>query len=105
MGQVPYDNATMTEAIRRAILHVQVRQRPLVKRWRIAPMPVATPRYSSSAAEQRAGTKDSCSTVLSPEDEPVVIVFRRRDYARVGSSRDGRRCSGGDDDRGRGCGD
>jgi hypothetical protein len=78
MGQVPYDSAAMTEAICRAIQHVQARQRPLVKRRRINPIPAA-PRCSSSAAEQRAGMKDSGSTVLSPKDTAVVIGFHRRD--------------------------
>lgn len=77
MGQVLHGSATTTEAIRRAILHSQARLRALSKHYGINPKTVAKWRQRTSVADQRTGPKDPRSAVLSPEDEAVVVAFRR----------------------------
>ncbi|MET3695058.1 transposase-like protein [Methylobacterium goesingense] len=77
MGQVLHGSATTTEAIRRAIQHSQASLRALSKRYGINPKTVAKWRQRTSVADQRTGPKDPRSTVLSPEDEAVVVAFRR----------------------------
>ena len=77
MGQVLHGSATTTEAIRRAIQHSQASLRVLSKRYGINPKTVAKWRQRTSVADQRTGPKDPHSTVLSPEEEAVVVAFRR----------------------------
>jgi transposase InsO family protein len=77
MGQVLHGSARTTEAIRRAIQHSQASLRALAKRYGITPKTVAKWRQRNSVADQRTGPKDPRSTVLSPEDEAVVVAFRR----------------------------
>jgi transposase-like protein len=77
MGQVLHGSATTTETIRRAIQHSQASLRALSKRYGINPKTVAKWRQRTSVADQRTGPKDPHSTVLSPEDEAVVVAFRR----------------------------
>jgi transposase-like protein len=77
MGQVLHGSATTTEAIRRAIQHSQESLRALAKRHGVNPKTVAKWRKRSSVADQRTGPKDPRSTVLSPEDEAIVVAFRR----------------------------
>ena len=83
MGQVLHGSATTTEAIRRAIQHSQASLRALSKRYGINQKTVAKWRQRTSVADQRTGPKDPRSTVLSPEDEAVVVAFatRRADAA------------------------
>ena len=77
MGQVLHGSATTTEAIRRAIQHSQESLRALAKRHGVNPKTVAKWRKRSSVADRRTGPKDPRSTVLSPEDEAIVVAFRR----------------------------
>jgi transposase InsO family protein len=77
MGQVLHGSATTTEAIRRAIQHSQASLRALSKRYGINPKTVAKWKKRTLVADQRTGPKDPRSTVLSPEDEAVVVAFRR----------------------------
>lgn len=77
MGQVLHGSATTTEAVRRAIHHSQASLRTLAKRYGINPKTVAKWRQRASVADQRIGPKHQHSTVLSPEDEAVVVAFRR----------------------------
>jgi len=77
MGQVLHGSATTTEAIRRAIQHSQASLRALSKRYGINPKTVAKWKKRTSVADQRTGPTDPRSTVLSPEDEAVVVAFRR----------------------------
>ena len=65
------------KAIRRAIQHSQASLRALSKRYGINPKTVAKWKKRTSVADQRTGPKDPHSTVLSPEDEAVVVAFRR----------------------------
>jgi transposase InsO family protein len=77
MGQVLHGSARTTEAIRRAIQHSQESLRALAKRHGINPKTVAKWKSRASVADQRTGPKHPRSTVLSPEDEAIVVAFRR----------------------------
>src|SRR5262249_11380606 len=77
MGQVLHGSATTTEAIRGTIQHSQESLRALARRYRINPKTVAKWRRRSSVTDLPTGPKDPKSTVLSIEQEAIVIAFRR----------------------------
>jgi transposase InsO family protein len=77
MGQVLHGSARTTEAIRRAIQHSQESLRALARRYGVNPKTIAKWRARASVADQRTGPKDPRSTVLSPEDEAIIVAFRR----------------------------
>jgi transposase InsO family protein len=77
MGQVLHGSATTTEAIRRAIQHSQESLRRLAKRYGINQKTVAKWRKRTSVADLRTGPKEPKSTVLSIEEEAIVVAFRR----------------------------
>src|SRR5271155_4154301 len=77
MGQVLHGSAMTTEAVRRAIQHSQESLRALARRYRIEPKTVAKWKRRSSVSDLRTGPKEPRSTVLSVEEEAVVIAFRR----------------------------
>ena len=77
MGQVLHGSARTTEAIRRAILHSQESLRALAKRHGLNPKTVAKWRQRASVADRQTGPRDPRSTVLSPENEAIVVAFRR----------------------------
>ena len=77
MGQVLHGSATTTEAIRRAIQNSEESLRVLAKRHGINQKTVAKWRKRTSVADLPTGPKDAKSTVLSVEDEAVIVAFRR----------------------------
>ncbi len=77
MGQVLHGSATTTEAVRRAIQHSQESLRALAKRYGINQKTVAKWKKRSSVADVPTGPKEAHSTVLSLEDEAVVVAFRK----------------------------
>ena len=77
MGQVLHGCATTTEAVRRAIQHSQESLRVLAKRYGINPKTVAKWKGRGSVSDRPTGPKDAKSTVLSIEDEAIVVAFRR----------------------------
>ena len=77
MGQVLHGCATTTAAIRRAIHHSQESLRTLAKRYGINQKTVAKWKQRISVADRPTGPKEGKSTVLSIEDEAVVVAFRR----------------------------
>ncbi|TAT92004.1 IS481 family transposase, partial [Rhizobium ruizarguesonis] len=77
MGQVLHGSATTTEAVRRAIQHSQESLRALSKRYGINQKTVAKWRKRSSVADLPTGPKEPRSTVLSVEEEGVIVAFRR----------------------------
>ena len=77
MGQVLHGSATTTEAVRRAIQHSQASLRALAKRYGIDPKTVAKWKARSCVADWRTGPKEPHSTVLSVEEEAIVVAFRR----------------------------
>ena len=76
MGQVLHGCATTTEAVRRAIQHSQESLRQLAKRYGINPKTVAKWKKRPSVADLPTGPKEAKSTVLSVEDEAIVVAFR-----------------------------
>ena len=77
MGQVLHGSATTTEAVRRAIQHSQASLRALAKRYGINQKTVAKWKGRTSVADLPTGPKKPKSTVLTTEEEAVVVAFRR----------------------------
>jgi transposase InsO family protein len=77
MGQVHHGSATTTAAIRRAIQHSQASLRALAKRYGINQKTVAKWKKRSSVADLPTGPKQPKSTILSLEEEAIIVVFRR----------------------------
>ena len=77
MGQVQHGSATTTAAVRRAIQNSQESLRGLARRHGINPKTVAKWRRRASTSDLRTGPQELRSTVLSIEDEAVVVAFRR----------------------------
>jgi transposase-like protein len=77
MGQVLHGSATTTEAIRRAIQDSQESLRQLAKRYGINQKTVAKWKKRTSVADVPTGPKNPSSTVLTIEEEAVIVAFRR----------------------------
>lgn len=76
MGQVLHGSATTTEAVRRAIQGSQESLRNLARRYGINQKTVAKWKRRSSVADVPTGPKQARSTVLSAEEEAIVVAFR-----------------------------
>ena len=77
MGQVLHGSARTTEAIRRAIQHSQASLRALAKRHGINQKTVAKWKRRTSVADRPTGPKSASSTVLTTEEEAVIVAFRK----------------------------
>src|SRR3954467_3800545 len=77
MGQVQHGSATTTAAIRRAIQHSEASLRTLAKRYGINPKTVAKWKRRTSVADRPTGPQEPRSTVLTVEEEAVIVAFRR----------------------------
>ena len=77
MGQVLHGSATTTEAIRRAIQNSQESLRALSARYGINQKTVAKWKKRTSVADLPTGPKDAKSTVLTPDEEAIIVAFRR----------------------------
>src|SRR3954469_6138759 len=77
MGQVLHGSARTTAAVRRTIQQSQESLRTLAKRHGINPKTVAKWKKRTSAADQPTGPKQAKSTVLSPDEEAIIVAFRR----------------------------
>jgi transposase InsO family protein len=77
MGQVLHGSARTTEAIRRAIQHSQASIRALAERYGINPKTVAKWKKRKALSDAPMGPKEPGSTVLSKEEEAIVVTFRR----------------------------
>src|SRR6202171_4291994 len=77
MGQILHGGATTTEAVRRAIQRSQESLRALAMRHGINPKTVAKWKKRSSVADLPTGPKEPTSTVLSIEEEAIIVAFRR----------------------------
>src|ERR671910_1320518 len=77
MGQVLHGGATTTAAVRRAIQHSQESLRVLARRLGINPKTVAKWKRRTSVQDERTGPKQPRSTVLTIDEEAVVVAFRR----------------------------
>ena len=77
MGQILHGCATTTEAVRRAIQHSQESLRALSKRFGINPKTVAKWRKRETVADRPTGPREPRSTMLSVEEEAIIVAFRR----------------------------
>src|SRR5215210_390555 len=77
MGQVLHGSARTTAAVRRAIQHSQESLRVLARRHGINPKTVSKWKKRKSAADLPTGPKAPRSTVLTLEEEAVIVAFRR----------------------------
>ena len=77
MGQVLHGRATTTEAVRRAIQAGQESVRALARRYGISPTTVQKWRKRQTVTDERMGPKHPRSTVLTIEEEAVIVAFRR----------------------------
>src|SRR2546423_3682658 len=77
LAQVLDGSATTAEAVRRAIQRSQESLGTVAKRHGINPKTVAKWRKRSFVADLPTGPKQPSSTVLSIEEEAIVVAFRR----------------------------
>ena len=77
MGQVLHGSATTTAAVRRAIQHSQESLRVLARRHVINQKTVAKWKKRTAVKNLPTGPRDAHSTVLSIEEEAIVIAFRK----------------------------
>src|SRR5260370_34304190 len=77
MGQVLHGSATTTHAIRAAIQRSKASLQALSERHGINPKTVAKWRRRASAEDRPMGPKVPHSTVLSAEEEILIVAFRR----------------------------
>src|SRR5215208_8305056 len=80
MGQVLHGSARTTAAVRRAIHHSQESLRALARCHGINPKTVAKWKKRTSVQDKRTGPKEPRSTVLSTEEEAIVVAFRRHTF-------------------------
>ncbi len=76
MGQVLDGSATTTEVVGRTIQLHQESVRALAKRYGISPTTVQKWRKRSSTADARMGSKEVRSTVLTAEEEAIILALR-----------------------------
>jgi len=77
MGQVLHGCATTTAAVRRAIQNSQESLRALAKRYGINQKTVAKWKKREAVSDLPTGPKKPKSTVLSIDDEAIIVAFRR----------------------------
>jgi transposase InsO family protein len=77
MGQILHGSARTTEAVRRAIQNSEESLRALAKRYGINQKTVAKWKKRASVSDERTGPKDPHSTVLSLDEEALVVAFRK----------------------------
>jgi hypothetical protein len=75
--QVLHGSARTTAAVRRAIQHSRESLRVLARRHGLNPKTVATWKKRPSVQDERTGPKQPRSTVLSIEEEAIIVAFRR----------------------------
>jgi transposase InsO family protein len=77
MGQVLHGSARTTEAVRRAIQLRQESVRALARRYGVSPTTVQKWRKRATTVDAKMGPKQARSTVLTPDEEAIVVAFRR----------------------------
>ena len=78
MGQVLHPRATTTAATRKAIQDSQESLAKLAKRYGINPKTVAKWKKRDSVKDLPMGPKRPRSTVLSEQEEAMIVAFRRK---------------------------
>jgi transposase-like protein len=77
MGQILHGSARTTAAVRRAIQHSQESLKVLAARHGINPKTVAKWRQRPGVQDAAMGPKAIRSTVLTPEQEAMIVAFRK----------------------------
>src|SRR5215217_9134301 len=77
MGQVLHGSARTTEAVRRAIQLRQESVRAAARRYGVSPTTIQKWRKRSTTADARMGPKEPRSTVLTLDEEAIIVAFRR----------------------------
>ena len=77
MGQVLHGSATTTEAVRRAIQRSEESVRALARRYSISATTVQKWRKREVVTDRPMGPAEPHSSVLSIEQEAVIVAFRR----------------------------
>jgi transposase InsO family protein len=77
MVQVLHSSARTTAAVRRAIQTSQASIRSLAQHYGINPKTVAKGRKGANVQAARMGPKQAHSTVLSTEEEVLIVAFRK----------------------------
>ena len=77
MGQVLHGSARTTEAVRRAIQLRQESVRALARRFGVSPTTVQKWRKRATTSDASMGPKGHRSSVLTTEDEAIIVAFRR----------------------------
>src|ERR1700757_483181 len=77
MGQILHGCATTTAAVRRAIQNSQESLRALAKRYGINQKTAAKWKQRETVADLPTGPKEAKSTILSIEEEAIIVAFRR----------------------------
>ena len=77
MGQVLHGSARTPASVRRAIQPSQESLRVLAKRYGINQKTVAKWKKRTATQDLPTGPKDAYSTVLSIEDEAIIVAFRK----------------------------
>ncbi len=78
MGQVLHPRATTTEATRKAIQDSQESIAALARRYNLNPKTVAKWKKRDSVKDLPMGPKRPRSTVLSEQEEAMIVAFRKR---------------------------
>ena len=77
MAQLLHGSARTTAALRRAIQQSQESRAKLAKRYNLNPKTVAKWQKRTSAHDAPMGPKQPRSTVLTPEEEALIVACRR----------------------------
>ena len=77
MGQILHGSATTTEAVRRAIQNSEESLRALSQRYGINQKTVAKWKRRTFVSDVPTGPKELKSTVLSVDDEAIIVAFRK----------------------------
>jgi hypothetical protein len=77
MGQIRHDSAATTHAVRAAIQRSQASAAELSRTYGINPKTVLKWRKRSTVEDCKTGPKEPHSSVLSLDEEAVVVAFRR----------------------------
>ncbi len=77
MGQIRHGSATTTHAVRAAIQRSQASTAALSRELGINPKTVAKWRKRQTVEDRKTGPKEPRSTVLSEEEEAMIVAFRR----------------------------
>src|SRR5215218_8732832 len=77
MGQVLHGSARTTKAVRRALQLRQESVRAAARRYGVSPTTIQKWRKRSTTVDARMGPKEPRSTVLTLDEEAIIVAFRR----------------------------